>query len=231
MIPNGLDSESLRRLADTPSPRHGLVERLYDLTGLNRWFLRPGSPPYLQPEPTMLVSPSDSTVDAICPIVPDGEVPGKAVLGQSRSYPVSDLVGPGFDAELAGGWCMVLYLAPWNLHWTVAPMDGEVVERRYRPGKCWPIFLFKRGEVENERLGLTFQQDSRRLHLVFVGSFNVSGIVCPCEIGDPVSRGHLIGGFKLGSTILLLSPPGQAEPLVQPGEKLFPGKPIAKWLI
>ena len=176
----------------------------------------------------MMVSPADCRVDAVCKIHSDGSVPGKPVLGGSRDYAVSDLVGPGFDDELADGVCLVLYLAPWYLHWLVAPLSGTVVERRYRSGRCWPIVLFKRGEVENERLGLVVQSGEMRLHVVFVGSFMVSGIVCPKNVGDDVEQGHLLGGFKLGSTILLLWPPGQMEPIVQERARLRPGLPIAR---
>ena len=227
VIPN-VDPSELQELARSKSPHYGRIEAFYDRTGLNRWFLRPGNPPVTRAPAGMLVSPGDCKVDAICGIERNGSVPGKAVLGGSRAYALSDLVGPGFDEELAGGWCMVLYLAPWYLHWLVAPMPGRIVERRYRAGKCWPIVAFKRGEVENERLGLVIQSGNVRLHVVFVGSFMVSGIVCGKNVSEEVEQGRLLGGFKLGSTVLLLSPPDRMEPIVGEGVRLKPGVPIAR---
>ncbi len=221
--------ETLKRLAKMRSPHHGFFERLYDFTGLNRWFLRSGSPPQAHAGPEYLVSPADCKVDVICPIAADGDVPGKAVLGGARRYALADLVGPGFDKELDGGWCMMLYLAPTFLHWMVSPLSGKLVEKRYRAGRCWPIVVFKRGEVENERLGLVIDQgEGAKIQVVFVGSFMVSGIVCSHEVGEEIEQGGLLGGFKLGSTVLLLVPPNIAEPIVQPGQRLFPGQPLAK---
>ncbi len=222
------DSNRLREIARSKSPHHGWIEELYDRSGLNRWFLRAGSPAWGEPDSSMLVSPADCRVDAICPIEAGGSVPGKSVLGGARSYRVPDLVGPGFDEELQGGWCAVLYLAPWYLHWMVAPMHGRIVERRYRAGNCLPIIFMKRGEVENERLGIVVENEKSRLHVVFVGSFMVSGIVCPHEVGDELEQRELLGAFKLGSTVLLLSPPGAFEPLVHEGQRLKAGQPMGR---
>ena len=219
------------RLMAAGSRRSSFVERLSDVLGINRYFLRRGQPPTISVSRRVLVSPAHCKVVWIGSVRDDELVPAKPVLGQPRLWDLSQIL---WDEALArcfdGGLVFNLYLAPTDLHYLISPATAKVESVRRCPGRCWPIVVWKLGEIENERVvTLLHLDDGRKMAMVLVGSFLVSGVLFLPRPGDVVRRGELIGGFKIGSTVFMVLEPNQAIPLVEAGDRLLPGEPLARF--
>lgn len=178
-----------------------------------------------------IVSPVDGTVSIADKISNDSIIQAKGL-----DYSLNDLLATDLEqaAEYIDGSFATIYLAPYNYHRIHAPLGGELVDARYIPGDLFSVNeatvarvdgLFRR----NERLVMHFQTDQGPAALVFVGALNVgsistpwsgeirprkSGVVDVLDLsGHPtaISKGDLLGWFNMGSTVILLLPPGSCE--------------------
>ncbi|HZW59387.1 MAG TPA: archaetidylserine decarboxylase, partial [Woeseiaceae bacterium] len=149
---------------------------------------------------------------------------------------------------------VTLYLAPQHYHRVHAPLAGRLTAARYVPGDLFSVNastvpgipkLFAR----NERLVCHFATDSGPLIVVLVGALNVgsigtpwSGEIRPRRRGvveeldlarrgvDPgVAKGGLLGWFNMGSTVIVLLPPGACDldGDLQRATQVVMGRPIA----
>lgn len=199
--------------------------------------LKPGARP-VDPAPAALVSPVDGTVAWV-----GRSVGGQIEVAPGRPLALEALCGERLDGEHDA---LVLYLSPRDYHRVHAPRDGRVVAWRYLPGTLWPVFpaavrgvtgLFAR----NERVALTLTTDAGVVRVVLVGAFGVGRIETvatplltntgappaegACEV--PVVRGGDLGVFHLGSTVVLVLPPGRWAPDVRVGEAVRMGGRVA----
>ncbi len=175
-----------------------------------------------------VVSPVDGTVSIASAIRHDSIIQAKGI-----EYSLTDLLATDTEqgnAYIDGNFATI-YLAPYNYHRVHAPLDGELVAARYVPGDLFSVNdatvarvpgLFRR----NERLVMHFQTSRGPACLIFVGALNVGSISTPwCGELRPrkrgvvdaldltrypttVKKGDLLGWFNMGSTVILLSPPG-----------------------
>lgn len=191
--------------------------------------------------PDALVSP----VDGRCAWV-GTTTGGQFELAPGRQHSLSRLLGEPVDGERD---VAVLYLSPTDYHRVHVPREGEVTRWRYVPGTLWPVFpaavasldeLFSR----NERVVAEVRTDAGPLYVVLVGAFGVGRIeVAWSELrtntthaphedapSPPVQlrRGDDLGVFHLGSTVVLVAPPGAWRWSVGAGEAVRVGRPIAR---
>ncbi|MCH9693103.1 MAG: archaetidylserine decarboxylase [Gammaproteobacteria bacterium] len=195
-----------------------------------------------------IVSPVDGTVSIATQLQRDSIIQAKGLR-----YSLDDLLAT--DLELAraydGGSFATIYLAPYNYHRVHAPLSGELIAAHYVPGDLFSVNqttvervdgLFRR----NERLIMHFNTERGPAALVFVGALNVGSISTPWSgelrprkhgVGEALSltshdtvvqKGDLLGWFNMGSTVILLLPPGAAEwhDRLTPGETLRMGEAI-----
>ena len=88
----------------------------------------------------------------------------------------------------------------------------------------------KSGQTQNERLVVhCVNEEQRPFILILIGSFLVGGIECVAEVGHFYECGELLGGFKLGSTVMMLFPKDAVQPLVEPGTRLLLNEPFARF--
>ncbi|MCC5887851.1 MAG: phosphatidylserine decarboxylase [Gammaproteobacteria bacterium] len=207
--------------------------------------LRSGARP-LAPPPALLC-PCDGAVSEA------GDLDGDRLLqAKGVTYTAAELLG---DAELAesfrGGSFATLYLAPRDYHRVHMPADGILESMAYLPGGLFSVNpataaaragLFAR----NERVVATFQGAGDRFAMVLVGAMIVGGIrtawagrVTPrsaepwrlaLETRRFCPRGSEMGTFELGSTVILLFPPGRArlDKTLTPGHKVRMGEAIGE---
>ena len=182
----------------------------------------------IDPDPNVLTSPVDGTVSQI------GQLCGNAILqAKGIEYSLDDLLATDIDdaRAYADGSFATFYLAPYNYHRVHAPIAGTLVSASYVPGDLFSVNtataetirgLFRR----NERLVLRFRTRHGPAAVIFVGALNVgsistpwsgvirprySGVVETIELGAEavtVAKGDLLGWFNMGSTVILLMPPG-----------------------
>jgi len=202
-----------------------IVKSYPDFSSFFTRALKPNARP-LDPDPKVLISPVDGYVSALGP-VRDGTM----IQAKGHSYTVSALLGGSKTAAFfnKGSFC-TLYLAPHNYHRIHMPASGKLREWGYVPGRLFSVSeravrTIPRLFARNERVFSIFETDYGPLAVVMVGALFVGSIettwngrVTPPhghEAGsyspmNPVvlMRGREMGRFNMGSTVILLAPPG-----------------------
>lgn len=224
-----------------------------DFASLNDFFTRElaiDARP-IDPAGNSIVSPVDGIVSAA------GFLDKNRLLqAKQHYYSLQDLLATDLsDADaFTNGTFATLYLAPWHYHRVHAPWSGRLTAARYVPGDLYSVNdttvarlpgLF----VRNERLVCHFSTESGPMILVFVGALNVGSITTPwsgeirprkrgvveelelrrqAQAADVV-KGGLLGWFNMGSTVILLMPPGSCElaPTLVKDSAVVMGRPIA----
>jgi len=195
----------------------------------------------IDPDPRALPSPVDGKVQASAPIAAD-----QVVEAKGRTYPLRELLaGVGEGVALEGGHAFTLYLGPKDYHRIHAPLALKVVAARHLPGRRWsvqPKVLAKRTVLPvNERVVLQLEAGGQTLFMVLVGALIVGRIrVVGLDrfptgpISPPLvfERGAEIGRFEMGSTVVLLTPPGflDVASAVGEGAAVRLGAPLARLL-
>lgn len=177
--------------------------------------------------PEAIIAPCDGRIAAR-----GVAVDGALVQAKGRNYRLADLVADDeLAASLTGGVYATIYLSPRDYHRVHAPVDGRIVSYDYLPGTLWPVNAWATARREgllarNERVVI-------RLHapgigdvaVVMVGAAGVGNIRLThapdsaelrgsgerrrVELDDErVRRGDELGAFRLGSTVVMLFPPG-----------------------
>ena len=180
-----------------------------------------------------LVSPADGTLSAFGAIAGDTLVQAKG-----RTFTTAELLGGDFALadEFTDGAFATVYLAPRDYHRVHMPLAGTLRSMTHVPGRLFSVQgatargvdrLFAR----NERLVCVFDTAHGPLAVVLVGALLVSSIstVWAGEINPhgqraglwrktypasgegsvQLARGAEHGHFAMGSTVILLLPPGR----------------------
>lgn len=215
--------------------------RLADHGSLGAFFVRrlADGARVVDADPSRLPSPVDCAVQASSPVT-DGAV----VEAKGRTYPLRDLLaGVGEDVDLEGGHQFTLYLGPKDYHRIHSPLDARLVESRHVAGARYsvqPRVLAKRRVLPiNERVVLRLESERGPFFMVLVGAVVVGrirvvgvepGHVGPIEPPRPFARGEELGRFEMGSTVVLVTPPGFLTPLpdVVEGRTIRLGQAIAE---
>lgn len=178
----------------------------------------------------IIVSPADGTVSAAGVIDKDSIFQAKGLR-----YSLTDLLATDtLEAKTyVNGTFATIYLAPYNYHRVHAPLAGELVAARYVPGDLFSVNeatvtrlpgLF----VRNERVVCHIKTVAGPMVIIFVGAMNVgsisttwtgeirprkSGVVEQVNVREidselQFNKGDGLGWFNMGSTVILLWPPG-----------------------
>lgn len=203
-----------------------------DFDSFNAFFIREladGTRPIDAAEDT-ISSPVDGTVSAA------GKIENERIFqAKGIDYSLTELLATDTQdaTAYAGGTFATIYLAPYNYHRVHAPLAGRVDKISYVPGNLYSVNeatvahlpgLF----VQNERLVCHLRTGVGPAVLIFVGAMNVGSIstrwtgeIRPrrtgvveqiglrhVESGLTFEKGELLGWFNMGSTVILLHPPG-----------------------
>lgn len=201
----------------------------------NEFFTRElesGSRP-IDSSASSIVCPADGFVSAA------GRIDRNSVFqAKGLEYSLEDLLATDLDEarRYYDGSFATIYLAPFNYHRVHAPIAGELATARFVPGSLFSVNqmsvsflpgLFTR----NERLVCHFLTAAGPMVLIFVGALNVGSITTPwtgeirprkghvveninlLSSSEPktVRKGDLLGWFNMGSTVILLLPPGVCD--------------------
>jgi phosphatidylserine decarboxylase len=227
----------------------------HDYPSFNAFFtrsLRPGARP-CDANPRALACPVDGTVSQI------GRLDGLRLLqAKGHDYSLEALLGgaSAWTQRFAGGSFATLYLAPYNYHRIHMPAAAALRAAWFIPGNLFSVNAATAAAVpglfaRNERVVCAFEEGSLAFAVALVGALFVGSIatvwhgdVTPCsprratelpvDTGrSPIrlERGAELGRFNMGSTVILLLPPGAAQwlPQLQPGSPVRVGQTIA-WL-
>ena len=211
--------------------------------------LRPGTRP-ADADPGALVSPVDGTVSQLGPL--DGSY---LLQAKGHAYTVDALLDEaGWAEKFKGGSFATLYLAPYNYHRIHMPLAGTLRGAWYVPGALFSVNATTAASVpglfaRNERLVCLFEHGALLFALVLVGALFVGsmatvwhGEVTPrrprrravlpitTTAGAALPKGAEMGRFNMGSTVIVLLPPGSAQwlPALKPGSTIRVGQTLAR---
>ncbi len=228
-----------------------------DYASLSDFFLRPLLPTARPTDetPEVLVSPADAKVHTFGRIV-DGTFAQSDTRSGSIADLVGDddsrtaSAPPMNGAQFEGGHYAVLYLSPQDYHRVHSPREGSLTRTRYLPGRLWPVFPTATRRIDglfdrNERLIFQVQTDRGLIAAAMIGAFGVGRMTSPhadiitntgSEARDvtqsappTIARAAELGSFGLGSTVILLLPPGDFTWALTPGMRVRVGQAIGQW--
>ena len=183
----------------------------------------------INPDINTITSPVDGMVVQLGKIEKETLIQAKGI-----KYNVGDLIK---DKTLAktfrNGFFITIYLAPENYHRIHSPFSGTIDETRYLEGNLYSVNFQSTRKIQslynnNERTFCYVKSDDFYYGLVSVGAAMVGSIVPfwntetkpkkrnlvnlwnegPEEDLKAVSKGQELSYFQMGSTVILLLPPG-----------------------
>jgi len=204
------------------------------------------------PDPAVLVSPVDGTVSQIARM--DGSW---LVQAKGHAYTLESLLAADLSwaARFRGGAFATLYLAPFNYHRVHMPLRGALRAAWYVPGQLFSVNATTSAGVpglfaRNERVVCVFGHEALTFAVVLVGALLVGSIatvwhgeVTPRAVRGcadlpldasraalNLEKGAELGRFNMGSTVILLLPPGSSEwlPGLAPGSSVRVGQALAR---
>jgi phosphatidylserine decarboxylase len=206
---------------------------LADYADFDEFFtrkLRPELRP-VDDRPGRVVSPADGTA------IESGLVTsGKMLQAKGMSFSLPELLADEeFAARLEGGAYLITYLSPRDYHRVHAPATGQVVGWSHVPGTLFLVGAksVKREPglfVRNERFVTFMETEGGPLAVVMVAAVGVGHVTASYDpevqthgasfiraavrrrrydVGRPIARGDELGIFHLGSTTIIVCPPGR----------------------
>lgn len=215
----------------------------------NAFFTRdlaPGARP-IDPDPARICCPADGTVQQVGRIL-DGQL----IQAKGIDYRLDELLDiDSADAgRFDGGAFLTVYLAPHNYHRVHAPTAGRVSRLHYVPGELFSVNATTARYIDglfalNERVACQCVDGPVDYWLVFVGALNVASvstawtgeiepqrtsrrIVYREKDGPALTKGDYFGHFNMGSTVILVYPPGRVtwDDRLNPGDSLRVGQEV-----
>ncbi|ADE13626.1 phosphatidylserine decarboxylase [Nitrosococcus halophilus Nc 4] len=224
-----------------------------DYPNFNAFFTRAlgeGTRPIAGPADAV-VSPVDGRISQLGPLTGN-----RLIQAKGWSYSLVDLLG-GSETRAApfqDGQFATLYLSPKDYHRIHMPLSGCLREMVYLPGRLFSVSpktvngipnLFAR----NERVVSIFETEAGPLAMVLVGAIFVGSIETvwagqitppyrhqPChwlyegEKALPLEKGQEMGRFNMGSTVILILPPGVIhwQSSLQPESRILMGQTLGQ---
>ena len=180
-----------------------------------------------------------------------GPIHGLSLLqAKGHDYDVAALLGGQSDwaQPFESGQFATIYLAPYNYHRIHAPLAGQLTHSAFVPGRLFSVSPLTVEHVpgifaRNERLVTLWETEYGPMAMVLVGAIFVSSIQTvwhgeyaarrKLELADfrgqeiQLSRGDEMGRFNMGSTIVMLLPPGAPRMHeLPPGEQVRLGQAL-----
>ncbi|HYH32045.1 MAG TPA: phosphatidylserine decarboxylase [Pseudonocardia sp.] len=118
-----------------------------------------------------------------------------------------------------------VFLSVLDVHVQRVPVDGRVLDVRYRPGTFLSADLDKASE-DNERNALLLETSGgARIGVVQIAGLLARRILCDVAPGDEVAAGETFGLIRFGSRVDVYLPPG-ARVTVAPGQRTIGGETV-----
>jgi phosphatidylserine decarboxylase len=205
-----------------------------DYVSFNAWFtraLKPGARVF-DPDPQAFLSPCDGRISET------GSLLENLILqAKGKDYSLQDLLANDpVCKQLSDGYFSTIYLSPRDYHRIHMPIDGKLQRMIHVPGRLFSVAPYTVRQVprlfaRNERVISIFDTEHGPLVMVLVGAMLVSstetvwaGEVTPTKNKEvtvkeypdediALAKGEEMGRFNMGSTVILLMPPGALKSL------------------
>lgn len=203
----------------------------------------------IDPDPLSFVSPSDGKISQAGRITNDRIIQAKGRTYSLRSLLAGDPECPRFT----NGFFHTIYLSPRDYHRVHMPFAGTLQRMIHVPGRLFSVAPYTVRQVpdlfaRNERVISLFDTSHGPMAVVLVGAMLVSsmetvwsGVVTPPR-GRKISRGDWsrrdirlqkgeeMGRFNMGSTVILLLPPGAVSSIehFESGDDVVMGQKLGR---
>ena len=212
------------------------IENISEFENFNAFFTRElanGMRP-IDPDPLSFICPSDGRISECGRITNDRILQAKGHHYSIRSLLAND---PS-SKEFINGFFHTIYLAPRDYHRVHMPIAGKLQRMIHVPGRLFSVAPYTVRQVpdlfaRNERVVSLFETTHGPMAVVLVGAMLVSsmetiwsGMVTPPRgrkivHGDwsrrdiILKKGEEMGRFNMGSTVIVLLPPGAVSSIEQ----------------
>jgi phosphatidylserine decarboxylase len=180
-----------------------------------------------------IVAPADATVVYAAKLGPGGRIPAKV---KGTLFTLRDLIAAGdrdpivahADAEL---FAVVLRIQPRDCHRFYSPTEWTMENCRHIAGR---LYWFTSNQsafyTENERIAVTGNWRHGFFSLTAIGACGIGGVEVQDDVMEgsaSVDRGHSLGGFRMGSAIVLVfEAPQEFEFTAQAGQSVRAGQAL-----
>jgi len=140
-------------------------------------------------------------------------VPYRAILDHKENVvaPVDGkvvMIKEVFEDEVLKANCIQvsIFMSPLNVHICRYPVSGDVIYKKYHPGK-YLVAWHEKSSTENERTTVAVKSMTNH-HVVFrqIAGYVARRIVFYCNIEDKAKAGHEFGFIKFGSRMDVFLP-------------------------
>jgi phosphatidylserine decarboxylase len=226
-------------------------EKISEYENFNAFFTRElahGVRP-INDDPLSFVCPSDGRISQCGRITND-----RILQAKGRHYSIRSLLANDpASAEFNNGFFHTVYLAPRDYHRVHMPLDGHLQRMIHVPGRLFSVAPYTVRQVpnlfaRNERVISLFDTTHGLMGVVLVGAMLVSsmetvwsGVVTPprgrkITRGDwsrrdiRIRKGEEMGRFNMGSTVILLLPPGAVSMIdhYESGDNVVMGQKLGR---
>lgn len=221
-----------------------LEKPLDEFRSLNELFTR-GVPPGLRPPSANadieFVAPCDSTVQDVGTLTDDTLLTIKGIAYRLSSLAPKSEIAPYRDGNFA-----IMFLSPRDCHRVFSPQSGTLDALTHVPGYRLLVHPpYQRAEYPvftlNERLVMELTTTLGKCLLIMIAGWGVGHITHPFDTGlkprgrritrvemsdKAVRSGQWLATFELGSTVVLITEPGQHRAVVEPNDVLKYGQPL-----
>lgn len=181
------------------------------------WFLR--KPERRIPEGDSIVSPANGRIARIIEIDKQrtAEI-SKGLLGKLNLV-VKDTVKSGY--------LIVIVMTPMHVHYQRSPVDGKVLNIRYRKGRFINVVKDASSlrSLQNERNEMIISNKRiGKIKVVQVAGFLARRISCFVKKNQKIHKGEELGLISLGSQVLLVLPELKLQ--VKEGQEVIDGETV-----
>lgn len=125
-----------------------------------------------------------------------------------------------------GGYLIGIYLSPFDVHVTRAPISGRVILSEHQKGHFFSKALFGL-KTHDERNTCIIEGTGLTVGVVQMAAYVVRRVILTVKAGSEVQIGQRIGKIKMGSQVdLIVSHDERLRILVKPGDKVRAGETV-----
>lgn len=185
------------------------------------WFNR--DPERHPPEKTSaIISPADGRVLYV-KVFSAGELPvSKKFSMDVRLHEFKELEG-----FARGGFLVGIYLSPFDVHITRAPISGRVIYTEHTVGQLFSRTLFSLKTADERGTCVIKGDDGITVGVVQMAAYLVRRVILSVQDNAQVNIGQRIGKIRLGSQVdLVLPASGDVSVVVRAGDRVRAGESI-----
>ena len=119
-----------------------------------------------------------------------------------------------------------IFMSPFDVHTNRAPVDGQVESIKYKKGKHFAAFDFKKS-LMNEKNEITIKNKKiGRIKLIQIAGFIARRIICNINKNEKINKGQRIGRIVFGSQVTLILPSKKINLKIKSRQKVRGGTTI-----